>query len=118
MAKKLTCIITGRVLTIANSYYSKKLEKAGDEDKLHSTYICKEAKKLVRLGNNVQKVRELLVDKENFSSLKDVDEDLVTEIVFGNKKKFLSTSNFDTLSTVTHNETDPEVKAFINRISL
>ncbi len=65
-----------------------------------------------------EKVRELLVDKENFSSLKDVDEDLVTEIVFGNKKKFLSTSNFDTLSTVTHNETDPEVKAFINRISL
>ncbi len=118
MAKKLTCIITGRVLTIANSYYAKKLEKAGDEDKLHSTYICKEAKKLVRLGNNVKKVRELLVDEDCTSTLKDIDEELVTEIVFGNKKKFLSTSNFDTLSTVTHNETDPEVKAFINRITL
>ena len=62
MAKKLTCIITGRVLTIANSYYSKKLEKAGDEDKLHSTYICKEAKKLVRLGNI--KVKLLSMEKK------------------------------------------------------
>ena len=58
MAKKLSCIVSGRTITIANSYYNKKVEKAGSEEKLNSTYICKEAKKLLRLGNNIENVRE------------------------------------------------------------
>ena len=117
MAKKLTCIVTGRVLNIANGYYKTKLEKIGDEEKLHSTYICKEAKKLLRLGNSVDNVRKKLVDDELLPTLGHVEDELIHEIVFGNKKKFISSSNFDTLSTVTHNETDPEVVAFIKKIS-
>tara|TARA_R100001163_G_scaffold728_1_gene1025 strand:+ start:11171 stop:11530 length:360 start_codon:yes stop_codon:yes gene_type:complete len=118
MAKKLSCIVSGRTLTIAKSYYEKKLEKAGDEEKLHSTYICKEAKKLLRLGNTVNSVREKLCDEETLRSLPDIDENLVTEIVFGNsKKKFQSTTDFNTLSSVTHNQTDPEVLSFIEKLS-
>ena len=107
MAKKLTCIVTGRVLNIANGYYKTKLEKIG----------CKEAKKLLRLGNSVDNVRKKLVDDELLPTLGHVEDELIHEIVFGNKKKFISSSNFDTLSTVTHNETDPEVVAFIKKIS-
>jgi hypothetical protein len=118
MAKKLSCIVSGRTLTIANSYYLKKVEKAGDEEKLHSTYICKEAKKLLRLGNNIDSVREKLCDKDIISELPQLDENLITEIVFGNnKKKFISTTDFNTLSSVTHNQTDPEVLSFIAKLS-
>ncbi len=118
MAKKLSCIVSGRTITIANSYYNKKVEKAGSEEKLNSTYICKEAKKLLRLGNNIENVREKLCDQEILSSLPDLDEDLVTEIVFGNnKKKFISSTDFNTLSSVTHNQTDPDVLSFIAKLS-
>ena len=118
MAKKLSCIVSGRTLTIANSYYQKKLDKAGDEEKLHSTYICKEAKKLLRLGNTVNSVREKLCDEEIINTLPELDENLITQIVFGNsKKKFQSTTDFNTLSSVTHNQTDPEVLSFIEKLS-
>mgnify|MGYP003135272579 CR=1 FL=1 len=118
MAKKLSCIVSGRTLTIANSYYQKKLDKAGDEEKLHSTYICKEAKKLLRIGNTVNSVREKLCDEETINDLPEIDENLVTQIIFGNnKKKFQSTTDFNTLSSVTHNQTDPEVLSFIEKLS-
>ena len=118
MAKKLSCIVSGRTLTIANSYYQKKLDKAGDEEKLHSTYICKEAKKLLRLGNTVNSVREKLCDEGIINTLPELDENLITQIVFGNsKKKFQSTTDFNTLSSVTHNQTDPEVLSFIEKLS-
>ena len=41
MAKKLACIVTGRVLTVANSYYEKKVVKAESEEKLKDTYRFK-----------------------------------------------------------------------------
>ena len=76
------------------------------------------AKKLLRLGNTVNSVREKLCDEETLRSLPDIDENLVTEIVFGNsKKKFQSTTDFNTLSSVTHNQTDPEVLSFIEKLS-
>jgi hypothetical protein len=118
MAKKLACIVTGKVMTMANSYYEKKVLKAESEEKLKNTYICKEAKKLLRLGNGISEVREILCDKNIISSLVDLDEDLITEIIFGNnKKKFISTTDFNTLSSVTHNQTDPDVLSFITKIS-
>jgi hypothetical protein len=118
MAKKLACIVTGKEMTMANSYYEKKILKAESEEKLKNTYICKEAKKLLRLGNGISEVREILCDKNIISSLVDLDEDLITEIIFGNnKKKFISTTDFNTLSSVTHNQTDPDVLSFITKIS-
>lgn len=118
MAKKLSCIVSGRTVAIANSYYSKKVEKAGSEEKLNSTYICKEAKKLLRLGNTIENVRKTLCDEGILSSLPTLDEDIVIEIVFGNnKKKFISSTDFNTLSSVTHNQTDPEVLSFIAKLS-
>ncbi len=115
--KKLTCIVTGRVLAISPKYYEGKVEKAGDEKTLIETYICREAKKLLKLGNSVKKVRELL-NATDFNQ--PVNENLIHELVFKktNKKrnKFNNNSDFITLSSITHNQTDPEVKAFINKI--
>jgi hypothetical protein len=114
MAKKIVCIVTGRSLTIADSYYQKKVDKAGSEENLIKNYICKEAKKLLKLGNNVKKVREIL-DCDN--NLPDIDEDIITELVFGNKKRKMNTvTDFTSLTSITHNETDIEVKRFIKKI--
>ena len=114
MAKKIVCIVSGRELTITNSYFEKKVEKAGTEEKLHSTYICKEAKKLLRLGNTYSKVREILECDKN---LPELDENLINEIVFGNKKRKIPVeTDFSTLTSITHNQTDPEVKVFINKL--
>jgi len=84
MAKKIVCIVTGRSLTITDTYYDKKVEKAGSEENLQKSYICKEAKKLLRLGNSVKKVREIL-DITDYDS--EVDDEIVYELVFGNKNK-------------------------------
>lgn len=114
--KKLTCIVTGRVLSISSKYYNDKVEKAGDEKSLLETYICREAKKLLKLGNSVKKVRELL-DVTDFDQ--PVDENFVHDLVFKSTKKrnkFNNKSDFVTLSSITHNQTDPEVKEFIDKI--
>ena len=114
MAKKIVCIVTGRSLTITDSYYQKKIDKAGSEEDLIKTYICKEAKKLLKLGNNVKKVREIL---DCDSDLPEVDEEIITELVFGNKKiKNNIVTDFTSLTSITHNETDIEVKRFIKKI--
>lgn len=114
MAKKIICIVTGRALTITDSYYQKKVNKAGDEETLIKTYICKEAKKLLRLGNNVKKVREIL-DCDN--SLPEVEDEIINSIVFGNnKRKNNLITDFASLTSITHNETDIEVKRFIKKL--
>jgi len=114
MAKKIVCIVTGRSLTIADSYFKKKVEKAGSEENLHKSYICKEAKKLLRLGNSVKKVREIL-DINNFDS--EVDDEIIYELVFGNKNKKMNVvTDFTSLTSITHNQTDPEVKTFISKL--
>ena len=59
-----------------------------------------------------------MCDKDTISDLPQLDENLITEIIFGNnKKKFISTTDFNTLSSVTHNQTDPEVLSFIAKLS-
>lgn len=114
MSKKIECIVTGRVLTITDSYFEKKVIKAGNEETLRNTYICKEAKKLLRLGNSVNKVREILDIEGDFSK---IDESIINEIVFGTKnKKFKQITDFTSLTSITHNQTDNDVKIFINKL--
>lgn len=114
MAKKIVCIVTGRTLTITDTYYDKKVEKAGSEENLQKSYICKEAKKLLRLGNSVKKVREIL-DITDYDS--EVDDEIVYELVFGNKNKKMNiVTDFTSLTSITHNQTDPEVKTFISKL--
>ena len=49
--RKLKCIVTGKVLFATADYYARKLERVeGDVDKLHNTYVCKEAKDILAAG--------------------------------------------------------------------
>jgi len=110
--RKLTCIITGRVLAATADYYTKKLEKAGSEENLKRTYICKEARDLLEKGFSVQDIRKQL-DADDVKTV--IPDDVIKDITtneFGLKKSTL----FSNISTFTHQETDPEVKDFINKI--
>jgi len=111
--KKLKCIVTGRVLNATVDYYTKKLEKAGTEAELKRTYVCKEAKDLLEKGLTVDQVRQQLDAEPNLS---EVPQDVLLALTtneYGLKKNTL----FAELTSFTHQETDPDVLAFINNIS-
>jgi len=110
--RKLICIVTGKPLLATSEYYSKKLEKAGSEENLHTTYICKEAKDLLLKGMPVKDVRKTLKITE---SLPDVPQEIIDELVtneFGLKRSTM----FSEITSFTNQETDPDVKSFLNNI--
>jgi len=114
--KKLTCIVTGRVLVLSHDYYQNKIERAGgDEQHMIDTYICKEAKGLIKRGYDVSKTRDLLnIDVEKLG-LSDVSDALIEQIQLDSRiqhKKF-STFNINNYTTV---RTDPDVKKFLDKV--
>ena len=46
--RKLICNITGKSLFASKDYYDKKVVKAGSEEILHHTYMCQDAKMLLK----------------------------------------------------------------------
>ncbi len=113
MSKKIICIVTGRSMLIADSYYQSKVDKAGSEEILAKTYICTAAKKLLKLGNSVKKVREIL----NSDCTITIDDQLISDLIFRSKKRMTdSSSDFKMLTSVTHNETDRDIQIFIDKI--
>lgn len=113
--KKLTCIITGRVLTATNDYYNRKLEKLGSEQKLHETYVCKEAKNLVLKGYSVEKIREMLeVSAENLPT---VSQQTLSEIIkTTDKQLYRRVNTFNSVTNMINTRTDPKVLKLIENI--
>jgi len=110
--KKLKCIITGRVLTANIDYYNKKLEKAGSEEELKRTYVCKEAIDLLETGYTIEQIKQQLQAEEN---LPPVPGDVIlsyTTNEYGLKRNTMFTG----LTSFTKQETDPTVLDFINNI--
>jgi hypothetical protein len=112
--KKLVCIVTGRTLLATKDYFERKVEKLGSEEKVLSTYICKEAKDLIKKGYTVDKIRELL--NVDIKSLHDVPQDIIDDVVNTNKKYIKRLSNFTNTSNILNVKTDPDVKEFIQNI--
>ena len=112
--RKLTCIVTGRTLLATKEYYERKIKKIGSENKLHETYICKEAKDLLKKGISVDKIREMLnVDIQN---LTDVPQDIVNEALSTSRTNFRRIHNYTSIANMINTKTDEDVKAFINNI--
>jgi hypothetical protein len=113
MTNKLKCIVTGRQLIATKDYYKRKVEKAGDEQTLHDTYICREAKNLLKQGVSVDRVRELLdaiIDSP-------VDQQLIDSIVTQDKSTRLRRiNNIVSTSKSLNIKTDPRVKEYIDSI--
>jgi len=116
--RKLKCIVTGKVLFATADYYSRKLERAsGDVDKLHNTYVCKEAKNLLKQGYRVDSIREMLTVTDD--SLGDVNDDIIKDILAAGKTYLRGITSEQVpglVNNVVH-KTDPDVKEFLDRIT-
>ena len=58
--RKLTCIVTGKPLTINKEYWDKKVLEAGGEQEMVSTYCCKQAKSMIRRSYSIDEIRKVL----------------------------------------------------------
>lgn len=108
---KLTCIITGKTVTINKDYYEKKASEAGDEATLHETYACKQAKSLLKRGYSISEIRKLL----NASHVETpVSESTIRKILSNNKDSPIdSLENVGAFSAI---QTDEDVKSYINML--
>ena len=112
--KKLKCVVTGRELVLSKDYYQSKLDKAGgDENILHDTYICKEAKDLIKKGYDVQKTRDLLgIDDD---SLEEVDAKIVEQVQNDSRIKYRNIPRFN-INNYTSTKTDADVAKFLKKV--
>lgn len=114
--RRLTCIVTGRTLIATKDYYERKVDRAGSEEELHKSYICKEAKNMLLKGYTVDKVREMLnVDQTN---LHDVPSDILNQVLSSGKGKtrFKKINNIMSTASILNSKTDPAVLSFIKKL--
>lgn len=112
---KLTCIITGRKLIATKEYYERKVEKAGGEDQLHNTYICREAKNLLKQGSSVEKIREVL--DVDLSIVGDVPQQVIDQVIEdATVRRARRINNIVNVSSMMNTTSDPEVKQYINNL--
>lgn len=113
--RKLKCIITGKTLTATADYYSRKVDKAGDEDTLHRTYVCKEAKNLMLKGYGVDKIRDIL--EIDASDLGNVTQETMDEILEkADKVTYKRVNTFNNITNMINTRTDPKVLKLIENI--
>jgi hypothetical protein len=108
MSHKLSCIITGKTITVGNEYYDKKVSQFGSEEKLNSLYVSRQAKNLLKRGYKVKEIRDLLkVEKKNLS---DISDNVIKEIL---KTDDDDSHNYENIST---KKSDPEVADYIEKL--
>ena len=113
--RKLKCVVTGKTLTATADYYARKVEKAGDEDTLHRTYVCKEAKNLLLKGYGVDKIREML--EIDTSDMDNVTQETVNEILEkADKVMYKRVNTFNNITNMINTRTDPKVLKLIENI--
>lgn len=111
--KKLKCIVTGRILVATSDYYAKKLERAGDEETLHNTYICKEAKRLITKGYDVSTTRDMLDIKDD--TLSDVPDDVIQAL--GRDNKYIKAPTATGMNfNIVNARTDPKLQDLLNNL--
>ena len=113
---KLRCVVTGRTLFATNDYYQRKVEQAGSIEKLQASYICKEAKNMIKQGYTIDKIREILNVTD--TDLSAVDDEVVQDVLNTGKSYLRNSINQQVVSlanSVVH-RTDPEVSKFLEKI--
>lgn len=106
--RRLTCIITGRTLLAAAEYFQKKVDKAGSEEMLHKTYVCKEAKDLLLRGHSPEEIRKSLGSTVSTP----IPEEIVNVIISSKMKNRVIAKPLIQL----HVETDPDVVQFLKTL--
>lgn len=58
---RLTCTVSGQVKVYTlQSFIEKKITRFGGLEKLRATYVCKDAKRLMKEGKSVEEIKEIL----------------------------------------------------------
>lgn len=113
--RKLVCIVTGKPLIATKAYYARKVEAAGSEDILHDTYICREAKTMIRNGTSIERIREIL--NVQTDKLGEVPQELINDILSTQTKTSMRRiNNITNASNMVNSATDPDVKKYINNL--
>jgi len=113
--RKLICIITGRSLLATKDYFERKVQKAGSEEKLYQTYVCKEAKDMIIKGYTVERIREML--KINTDGLtKDISQEVIDIIINTGKTSYRKVNIFNTSTSLLNFKTDPGVTQLIENL--
>jgi len=108
MSQKLTCIITGKTITVGNEYFEKKVSQYGTEEKLRNLYVSRQVKSLLKRGYKINEIKNLLkISDEN--SL-DISDKMVKDILKINDDE---TAIYENISI---KKSDPEVIEYINSI--
>lgn len=111
MSRKLICKITGKLLFAGKDYYNKKVEAVGCEEKLHKTYICKEAKSLVKKGYTIDDIRSTIKVYDDYECT--ITDEEARNIVGSGNTLRINTNVEPTVGVI---KTDPAVKKFLKKI--
>ena len=115
MANKLTCIVTGRTLLATDDYYKRKVEKVGSEEELIRTYICREAKNMIKQGTSIERVREVLEVDAEYNH--EIAQDIIDQVLATNTRtNFRRINNIMNVNSMLSTRTDPDVRAYIDRL--
>ena len=96
---------------------TRKVEKAGGEQQLHETYVCREAKNLLKQGVSVERIREIL-EADMSLVTKELDDKLL-EMVMAEVQstRVRRINNIVSTSKTLSTRTDPQVKQYIKHIT-
>jgi hypothetical protein len=107
MSHKISCVITGKTITVSNEYYEKKCTEYGSEDKFNSLYVSRQVKNLLKRGYKVKEIRNLLK----------IDDSSVQEITDSKVKDILKVKDDDILDeNVSIKKSDPDVVNYIKNL--
>lgn len=107
MSHKLTCIITGKSITVGNEYFDKKVKDFGTEERFHSLYVSRQAKGLLKRGYKVKEIRDLL---KITGEISDVTDKTVKEILS------IKDEESNTYENSGIKKSDPDVIAYISAL--
>ena len=107
MSHKLTCIITGKSITVGNEYFDKKIKDFGSEERFNSLYVSRQAKGLLKRGYKVKEIRELL---KVTGELCDIPDKTVKEILS------IKDEESNTYENSGIKKSDPDVIAYISAL--
>ena len=113
--RKLTCNVTGKVLAASKDYDAKKVEKAGSEETLHGTYICQDAKQLLKKGHDLTYVIDSLSVDVKFKCT--LTESQIREIISNNDPTLKYKLDNQETAKIGIIKSDPDVLQFIENIS-
>lgn len=108
MSHKLSCIITGKTITVGDDYFDKKVVQFKTEEKFRSLYVSRQVKSLLKRGYKVKEIKDLM--KVESTDLPEITDKTVKEIL-----KLTDDDTFNPEHT-SIKKSDPDVAEYIQNL--